>query len=230
MPADGVQQIEVVAVALRLVPLVVDVLPQGGAEDRALQVVGRQRVAGQQGVAVALFDQRGHRLARIVVESHGRAEDPDDVAVVALVTQQVVQGVVIAREGELAGAARVEGELIVARGGVEEAVGVDEDPFLRVLRPADDHPIAAARRAGHGHGQLAASDDDDAVHAALRAQHPHARLHLDVLGQIAGRVEIVRDDAVGRAGLAARHRGAAERLSVEIWDTVFGQLKGHGSS
>ena len=112
----------------------IDVLPQRGVQIRALQIVRRKGVAREDGVDIAVFDQLGHRRARVMVKGKGRAHDPDDLAVVALVAQQVVKLVVISGKGRLAGTVLPEGEGLLLRSLLAEAVGVDIDCLLYTSR------------------------------------------------------------------------------------------------
>ena len=65
-------------------PLGIYVLPQGGTPVARLQVVGGQGVTRQDAIHKALPHQSGERRTGIRIKSAGRAHDPDDVPMVAL--------------------------------------------------------------------------------------------------------------------------------------------------
>lgn len=69
-----------------------------------LQVVRGQGVAGQQRGDVAVLHELGEGAAGVAVKGEGRAEHPDDLAVLAVVAEHVVELVVVAAEGGLAAA------------------------------------------------------------------------------------------------------------------------------
>ena len=100
--AHAIDGVEMVIMSVRHRLLRINVLPQRGVQVRALQIVRRQRISRQNRVDIAVFDQLGHGRTRIVVKSKGRTHDPDDLAVVSLVAQQIVKLVIIAGKSRLA--------------------------------------------------------------------------------------------------------------------------------
>ena len=186
----------------------IDVLAQRRVQQRALEIVGRQRVARHQTVGVAVFDQLGHRVARVAVKGEGRAHHPEDVALLALGPEQLDQPVVVAGVGGLAAAALAEDELVAARGrALVEAVGVKKDALLPSLRAAEDHAVAAAQVAVFHHRERAVVPEHDArIHAAALGQPPLS-VDLEIFGIHRGAVEALRRDAVpldGRPGGVGR--------------------------
>lgn len=115
------------------------------------------------------------------VEREGRSHDPYDGAMIAVVAQKLVELVVIAREGGLAGAAQTEGEVVVAarmRGAVfgrrqaAEAVGVDENALLAVLGASAGDEVSGADVAELAHEHVAAFHDGHAIHAGIAGERP----------------------------------------------------------
>ena len=100
-----VQHIQVVIVSVGLGLLGIDVLTQGGVQQRALQVVGTQGVARQQTVAVAVVDQACMAFRAPSSKAKEGAHDPHDVAVILLVAQQLHQPVIVLGIGGLPAAA-----------------------------------------------------------------------------------------------------------------------------
>ena len=114
--AHEIQHVEVVVVPVRLGLLRVDVLPEGSVQQRGLEVVRAEGVAGEQTVAVAVFDQLLHGGAGAFVEGKGRTHDPENVPVLTLVAQQLDETVVVAGVGRLTAAPLAEGKLVAAGG------------------------------------------------------------------------------------------------------------------
>lgn len=100
--------------AVGAVLLGVDVLAEGRVEVGPFQIVGGESIAGEHRVRIAGVDDFREGLAGVPVEREGRPHDPHDGAVVAVVAQKLIELVVVAREGGLAGAAQTEGEVLVA--------------------------------------------------------------------------------------------------------------------
>ena len=125
----------------------VDVLPERSVEHSRLEVVRRERVARHDAVHVAFLDHPLHRKPRVMIEREGRAHDPHHLAMLALVTQELEQAVVVPREGRLATAALAERELVGLDPsvGCDEPVGVHENSFGAVLGPTEHHALAYAQ-------------------------------------------------------------------------------------
>ena len=200
--AHAVDGIQMVIVAVEMVLLGVDILPQRRAQVRALQIVGRQRVARQQPVDVAPRDQFGEGVAGVVVKADRRACHPQDIAVVVLVAQQVVQLVVIPGEGAFAGVALPEGEGLAAAFFLAEAVRVEVDALLAALRSAANHRVALLQVAEFHHGHAPVLYHGYAVHAAFLRQHPFPA-ELEILRKNAHGVIALRGDPVAGGGYEA---------------------------
>ena len=80
-----------------------------------------------------------------------------------------------------------------------EAVGVHEDALAAVLGAAHHHQIALMEVAELLHGEVAVLPHGHAVHAALLDDVPLA-VHLDVLGEDAHGVVVLRGHAVPGGG------------------------------
>ena len=171
-----------------------------------LQVVRGQGVTGQQRGDVAVLHELGEGAAGVAVKGEGRAEHPDDPAVLAVVAEHVVELVVVAAEGGLAAAPLAEGEDVPALPAGVKAVGPHEDALAAVLAPADDHRVPGAQAARLAHVDAVALQHRDAVHARLLGEHP-APAHAEILRENAHRVVVFRRDAVlGRARKAGVRR------------------------
>lgn len=84
----GVDDVDVVVMAVGAALLRVDILPQRRVQQRTLQVVRGKSVARQQAVGIAIFDERLHgRLGRRV-EAARRTEHPYHIAVLFFMAQQ----------------------------------------------------------------------------------------------------------------------------------------------
>ena len=82
--------IDVVIVPIEVGLLCIHVLPQSGSQIARLQVVGGQSVSGHQPVDKPGPNQGGEGGPGIGVEGAGRPHDPKDIAVLPLVTEQVI--------------------------------------------------------------------------------------------------------------------------------------------
>ena len=226
--AHAVDHVDVVIVPVGHRTLGVDVLPERRAQQCALQVMRRQRVARHQPVAEAPLDQRGHRVARIGIERAGRAEHPENPAVLALVAQQLVELVVIAGIRRLARTVVAERKALVrsllAR---VEAVRMDVDALAAILRAAEDDRVARADIAELAHGDLPLRrEHGNAVHAALLRQQP-AVAHMEVLRENRRRVVALRHHAVPRSGPGHRLRRMQKAECRKIRRVILGKRKGH---
>ena len=224
--AHLVEHVDVVVVPVGRGALRVDVLAQRRAQQPGLQVVGGQGIARQQRMAVAALDQDAHGAARIGVKRAGGAEHPQDAAMLALMAQQAVQLVVVARIGRLTRPALTEGEAFL-RAGVRrvEAVRMHVDALRAVLRAPEHDRIALAQIAKLAHGDASVGlQDRHAVHAALRRKRPDAAYAV-VLGKDRRGVITLRRDAVRWRGRGARVACAGNARKVRL--AVRGQGKRH---
>ena len=220
-------QMVVVAVGHRL--LGVDVLAQRRVQQRALEIVRRQRVARHQAVGVAVFDEPLHREARVAVKGKGRAHHPQDVPTLTLGLQQLDQPVVVAGVGGLAAAALAEDELVPACGrALVEAVGVEKNALLAALRAAEDHAVAAAQVAVLHHRERAVIAQHDAgIHAALFSQLPFA-VDLVVFRVHRGAVVALRRDAAALDDGPGGVRRVFQLRRGEVRRVVGRERKSHG--
>ena len=100
--SHAIDQIQMVIVPVGHGLLRVNVLTERGLEISALKVMGGKGVPRKDRVHIIVFDQAGHRSACVGIEGKGGAHDPDDLAVVALVAQQLIELIIIARKCRLA--------------------------------------------------------------------------------------------------------------------------------
>ena len=226
MIAHAVDGVKMMIVAVRHGALRVDVLPERRLKVGRLQIVCGQRVARQNGVNIAVFDQLGHGRAGVMVKGEGRAHDPDDLAVVTLVAQQVIQLVIIAGEGRLTRAVLAEGKRLLFLLLLAEAVRVHIDAVCSILGPAGEHQIALAQQAELADDNAAVFIHGNAVHAAFLCKEPLA-VHLEILGENAHGVVMLRRNAVKRGGHADGIRRVPEALLGKIRRKIRSELE-HG--
>ncbi len=91
--------------------LAVNILSQAGTEAGRLQIVDGQSIAGQQGMAVSLPDEKGHGVAAVPVKNYRRPQYPDDAAMFPVMRQYFVEGIVTAGKGALPAAAAAESRI-----------------------------------------------------------------------------------------------------------------------
>ena len=108
-----------------------------------------------------------------------------------------------------------------------EPVGVQVDPVLALLRPAQDHLVAGLKVAVFHHQQLAVLKHHAGIHAAFLSQQP-LPVYLEVFREHGCAVIVFG----GHAGL--KHRGGLHIGRVlefrlgKIRRMVYGQLERHG--
>ena len=165
-----------VVVSVRVRFLRVDILPERGVQQRALEIVRRERVSGKKPVRVAGLNEPLHGASGIIVERERRAHDPEDVPVLLFVAQQLHEMVVIARVGRFAAPSLPEDELIIVRIFRSfKALCVKVNPICALFRPAQNHAVALLEVAVFHNVEPSVFPPDDAcVHAALRGQAPYA--------------------------------------------------------
>ena len=181
----------------------------------ALKIVRGQGVARKNGMHIAVCDQLGHCRACVMVKGEGRAHDPDDLAMIALIAQQIVNFVVIAGEGRFTGTILAEGERLLLGRFLAEAVCMDINALGAILRPTDDDKVALLQQTELAHDDPPALIDRDAVHAALLGQTPGA-LQLEILREDAHGVVALRGDAVHGRRKAARLGRGLEFLGGKV--------------
>ena len=223
-PVDGVQ---VVVVAQGLALLGVDVLAQSGGEIGGLQVVGGQGVARQHRMDISAPDQPGKGVPGVVVEGEGGAHDPHHLAVVLFVAQQLIELVVVPGKGRLPGPTLAEGKDVPAAVlALAEAVGVDQNALLPLLRAAHGHQFSLFQAAELPHVDPRPGPHRHAVHAALLCQMPLGA-DLEVLRENAHGVIALRGHPVGRGGHQTHLRRRQEDGVGEVGGRVGTQLEGH---
>ena len=165
-----------VVVSVRVRFLRVDILPERGVQQRALQIVRRERVSGKKSVRIAVFDQFLHCPARVIVKGKCGPHDPENVSVLLFVAQKLHEMVVISCIRRFAAPALPEDELIVMRlFGIFKPLCVEINPVCALLCPAQDDAVALLEVPVFYHIEPAVLPPDDAcVHAALSGQAPYA--------------------------------------------------------
>ena len=128
--------------AERLALLCVDILAERRVKVGSLEIVRGQRVAGEHGVRIAARNNLGKCISCVAVKGERGSHHPYNIAVVLFIAEQIVDLVIISRERGLAGAALAEREGIVMCSTLAEAVRVQVDALLAVLRASADHLIS----------------------------------------------------------------------------------------
>ena len=200
----AVDRIEVVVMPVRNVLLRVDVLPERGVKVSPLKIMRCERIACEHRVHISPFDQRGKRRARIAVKGKGRAHDPDRVSMLALMTQQLVELVIITGKRGLTGTPLPERKRLLQTSLLRKPVRPDKNAVLTGLRASHRHKVPLLQKA-----KLA--DDDLSV-----LKHRHA-VHARFLGKLPLPVylKIFRVDA-HRMVAFRRHRVLRSRLKPAI--------------
>ena len=188
--------------------------------------MGGQGVARQDGVDIAVLHQLGKGVPGVIVKGKGGAHDPDDLAVIPVVPEEVVDFIIVLGEGSLPGPVLPEGEHIPLGSGLPEAVGVDVNAVLAVLRPAGEYQLPGLQEAELLDVNDAVLVDRDAVHPALLGHNPLA-VHLEILGENAHGMVVHGGHTVLGAGLQNRVGGVAELLLIKIRGREGSQGKAH---
>lgn len=113
-----------------------DVLPERRLKVGSLQIVRGQRVARQNGVNIAVFDQLGHGRAGVMAKAKAGPMTQTILPWSRSVAQQVIQLVIIAGEGRLTRAVLAEGKRLLFLLLLAEAVRVHIDAVRGILGPA----------------------------------------------------------------------------------------------
>ena len=200
-----VQHVQMMVVAVGFAFLGIDILAEGRLEQRSLQIMRRQGIAGQDRIDVTILDQRNHRLFRIGVKDNRRPEHPDNITVFLFIAQQFIQPVIIAGIRRLAGAAGPEGESVAIGRPGTKPVRMDQNSFAAVFRASDKHFVADCQPPEFLDFQPPVRvPDHDSVHAALGQQRPLA-VNFVVFRENSGRVIVLR-----------RHAGFDNRFGLRI--------------
>ncbi|CUQ53916.1 Uncharacterised protein [Flavonifractor plautii] len=224
--ADGIEGVDVVIVAVWHALLGVDVLAQGGAEVAGLQIVGGQCVARQQAVDIPAPHQGGESRPGVVIEGTGRPHHPQDAAMLLLVAEQLIDGVVVHGIGGLPGAALAECKGLRLPLLLGKAEGIDIDALGGVLRAAHRHRLAGLQVAKLHRGDLPVPQGGHAVHAALLSQQPPPP-HLEILRIDGGGVVALRSHPILGGRLKPGLRRALEPGLLEVGLMVLRQGKAH---
>ena len=181
--------------------------PEGRAEDRGFEIVHRDRIAAQQRMTIAVFNEPDHVVARARVHERGSDHPEDPAAAHFFQAQQLRQDAVVHRP--LARHfRRHKSEFVGTVGAAEKTLDMYEDPVGAILRRSDRDLVALAYAARLGdHQVVAARLHDHAVHARQAGTTPSAR-QLHVRRQIRGRKKTVGKNPVGRCGSESRVRRA----------------------
>jgi len=132
--ADTVDRVKMIVMPVRLDGLGVDILTQRRLEPGSLQIMRGEGVPGQQRVHIAVFDQAGEGVPRVIVEGKGRPHYPYDFAMLPVMLQDLIELVIVSGKGGLAGAllSESEGFLMPALAGMPKGPGMTctKEPFL----------------------------------------------------------------------------------------------------
>ena len=207
----------------------IDILPERRAEPRALEIVRGKGVACEKPMGVTPRDQARESAAGVVVEHNGGPRHPKDIAVVALVAQQLVEFIVITRKGGLSGVPLPESERLVVLFGRGETPCVNEYALFPVLGAAADHGVPFFEIAEFADLHAAVFKHRNAVHTALLRQQP-AAADAEILGKDAHRVVIRGRGAVRRGRQDARVRRGHKARFVKIRRAVRFKYKRHDAA
>ncbi len=212
----------------RPAPSAVEPLPEGGTEQRRLDVVDGQGVAGQQAVDEAVLDQLHEGAAGVPVEDQRRTGDPEDEAVLPLMAKQGVELVVVAAAGALPARQGAEGEGLAFGCGIRKGTAVDIDPLLPGVAAPHRHqlPLAQVPEFVDRQGPVGLADDD-AVHARLPRQVPVAGGELEILGEDGGGVEVLGGHAGGGSGEKPCERCRRQGRRSKVGYAEGGEKKRH---
>ena len=194
----GVDDVDVVVMAVGAALLRVDILPQRRVQQRTLQVVRGKSVARQQAVGIAIFDERLHgRLGRRV-EAARRTEHPYHIAVLFFMAQQPGQCVIIPRESRFPAAPGAERERFGAFAARGKALRMHQNALAAIVRAAQHHAVALHKIAELHNAQFPVRGQNrHAVHTAFFSKTPHA-VHFIIF-------------RIHACGMIARRRGAVRR-------------------
>jgi hypothetical protein len=149
--------------------------------------------------------------------------------VLALVAQQLVEGVVGAREGGFAGVAGAEGKGLAVRSRKGEAVGMNVEPLLAASAPGDHYRITLAYPPRLHDLRAIVAQDQRPVNPSFPDQYPAPCAEMKILREVGGDVEALGEDAVGRGRSDAHRRRSDQFRPGEIRGGV-GREKRHAGS
>ena len=127
--------------------------PEGRAEDRGFEIVHRDRIAAQQRMTIAVFNEPDHVVARARVYERGSDHPEDPAAAHFFQAQQLRQDAVVHRP--LARHfRRHKSEFVGTVGAAEKTLDMYEDPVGAILRRSDRDLVALAYAARLGDHQV----------------------------------------------------------------------------
>ena len=219
--AHLVDDVHVVVMPARLRHLRIDVLAKRRVQKRAFEVVRRKGVATHEAVGVAGVDDGTHGRASLAVKREGRSRDPQDVAVIAFVGEQLNQLVVVACVGGLTASSLTEGKLVLSalpcRG---KTVRPHEDTFLATLLSPYRDKVTNLEFARRKHLERSVgAQANHVIHHHVRREHPDA-VHPEVLRVHRGAVKAAWSYAVALDRYEPRVRRAGQRLDGKVWLTI----------
>ena len=226
--AHFVDHVQMVVVSVRVRFLRVDILPERGVQQRALQIVRRERVSGQQTVRIAVFDQFLHCPARVIVKGKCGPHDPENVSVLLFVAQKLHEMIIVSGIGRFAAPALPEDELIIVRIFRSfKALCVKVNPICALFRPAQNHAVALLEVPVFHHVEPAVLPPNNAcVHAALSGQAPYA-IQLKIFRVHGCAVEALGGHTILRSIRPFCVRRVFESQRVKIRRKVGGKRKSH---
>jgi hypothetical protein len=136
-------------------------------------------------VTVTIFDEALHGITAVLVECNSRSEDPDDVAMVTIMTKDVVEVVIMAGERRLSCAPGTKGELICVffRWGLKTP-NMNVNALFSMFSPSNDHLIALANPTSLDDIDRDPIQDHHRIHAAFRSEHPVPVTQVNILRMI----------------------------------------------
>ena len=195
-----VQGVQMIVMSVGHTVLGVNILPQCRFQIGSLQIVGSQCVARQNGIHIAVLNERTHGISGIIVKGEGWAHDPDDFSVLPLMAQHFIQFIIVTGEGSLAGTIPAESKgIAVAPGQVlTESVGVHINPLFPVLRAPHRDQVTLFQIAEFQNLDFPVFQYRHTVHAAFLRQQPLS-LYLEVFGKNThGMILFGRNPVTGR--------------------------------
>ncbi len=202
-------------------------LPQRGLIQRSFQIMGRKGVARQQAVHIALAHQRRKRPARIGIKDHRRPAHPQNIALLPVMAQYVVQGVIVYGKRGLAAGGCAKGKGLPAAGGRRfgKPGRMYQNPVLTVLAAPHRHRIPGFQPPELHHLSHIPPPAYHAIHTRVAQQHPVTGCHVHVFREYGGGMKIRRGHAVRRAGHKARRGRVRKRGRRKIRVAEGGQGK-----
>ena len=138
-------------------------------QQRALQVVGRERVSCHQTVGISVIDQGLHCVSRVIVEGKRRSHDPDDLPMFFFIAKKVHQAVIVSRIGGLPASSLAEHKFIRKRVRFcLESCTVDINSLLAGFAPSKNNLVTFFEISVFDYLQMSVRADHNAgIHAAL---------------------------------------------------------------